>query len=144
MKQLNFRHFNTRSKNFTVTVIFSQNKTKTAPKRPIRHLHISQNAPCLPPTILHKHCFQFLSGQLYYQGEMKTNGYIFFFFFFVREGGGGGTRCIIMGDVQMANITLFSISRSFRPFYADNPDYFRGFSKITEDCRRCPKNPPNT
>ena len=64
---------------------------------------------------------------------MKTNGYEIVF-----EGGGGQTRCI-MGYEQMANITLFSISRSFRPFYADNPDYFRRFSKITEDSRKLPK-----
>ena len=30
----------------------------------IRHLHISQNAPYLPPKILHKHCFQFLLERL--------------------------------------------------------------------------------
>ena len=30
----------------------------------IRHLHISHNAPYLPPKSLHKHCFQFLLGQL--------------------------------------------------------------------------------
>ena len=35
MKQLNFRHFNTNRKKFTVTVNFSQKETKTAPKRPI-------------------------------------------------------------------------------------------------------------
>ena len=34
MKQLNFRHFNTNRKIFTVTVSFSQKETKTAPKRP--------------------------------------------------------------------------------------------------------------
>ena len=28
----------------------------------IRHLHISQNTPCLPPKILHKHCCKFLLG----------------------------------------------------------------------------------
>ena len=47
-----------------------------------------------------------------------------------------------MGYEQMANITFFSISRSFRPFDADNPDYFRRFSKIAkiaEDFRRLPK-----
>ena len=65
---------------------------------------------------------------------MKTNGYEIFF-----EGGEGGqTRCI-MGYEQMANITLLSISRSFRPFYADNPDNYRRFSKITENSRRFPK-----
>ena len=30
----------------------------------IRHLHISHDAPYLPPQILHKHCFQFLLGRL--------------------------------------------------------------------------------
>ena len=35
MKQLNFRHFNTTSKKFTVTVNFFQKETKTAQKRPI-------------------------------------------------------------------------------------------------------------
>ena len=35
MKQLNFRHFNTNSKKFIVTVNFIQKETKTAPKRPI-------------------------------------------------------------------------------------------------------------
>ena len=39
MKQLNFRHFNTNSKKFTVTVIFFQNKTKT------------RTAPNLTPTL---------------------------------------------------------------------------------------------
>ena len=55
--------------------------------------------------------------------------------------GGGQTRCI-MGYEQMANITLLSISRSFRPFYADNPDNYRNFRrlpKIPEDFRRLPK-----
>ena len=35
MKQLNFRHFNTTSEKFTVTVNFFQKETKTAPNRPI-------------------------------------------------------------------------------------------------------------
>ena len=35
MKQLNFRHFNTNRKKFTVTVNFGQKETKPAPKRPI-------------------------------------------------------------------------------------------------------------
>ena len=41
-----------------------------------RQLHISQNAPCLPAKILHKHCFQFLFGRLLNRG--------------VRGGGWGG------------------------------------------------------
>ena len=31
---------------------------------PINHLHISHNAPYLPPKILRKHCFQLLLGPL--------------------------------------------------------------------------------
>ena len=31
---------------------------------PIRHLHISHNAPYVPPKTLHKLCFQFLLGWL--------------------------------------------------------------------------------
>ena len=41
----------------------------------IRHLHISHNTPCLPPKILHKHCFQFLVGRLKHPGELKNRGY---------------------------------------------------------------------
>ena len=41
----------------------------------IRHLHISHNTPCLPPKILHKHCFQFLLGRLKHPGELKNRGY---------------------------------------------------------------------
>ena len=37
----------------------------------IRHLHISHNAPYLPPKSLHKYCFQILLGRLQYPGEMK-------------------------------------------------------------------------
>ena len=41
----------------------------------VRHLLISHNAPYLPFKILHKHCFQFLLGRLYYPGELKNKGY---------------------------------------------------------------------
>ena len=62
----------------------------------IHHLHISHNAPYLPPRISHKHCFQFLLVRLYHPGERKNKGYAKF-------GGAGGEeiRCI-MGDVQVA------------------------------------------
>ena len=36
----------------------------------IRHFHINLNAPCLPPIILHSHCFQFLQGNS--QEKSKT------------------------------------------------------------------------
>ena len=42
-----------------------------------RQLHISQNAPCLPAKILHKHCFQFLFGRL------------------LNRGGGGGKQGVL-------------------------------------------------
>ena len=51
----------------------------------IRHFHISHNAPCLPPNILHKHCFQCLLGL---PGEMKNKGYAKF----GGRGGGGANK----------------------------------------------------
>ena len=66
---------------------------------------------------------------------MKNKGYAKFFV----GGGGGGGGAAIKVDYGIY-FTFFSISRSFWPFYADNPDYFRRFSKISEDSRRCPKN----
>ena len=136
MKQLNFRHFNTRSKNFTVTVIFPQNKTKTAPKRPIRTYTSPKMHLACPPKFCICIVFNFSRDGCNTKEKWKpTVTQFFFFFFFLGGGWWGQTRCI-MGYEQMANITLFSISRSFRPFYADNPDYFRGFPKTTEDVRR--------
>ena len=47
------------------------NKNGTSFPWSIRHLHLSQNAPCLPPPPspqkihLHKHCFKFLLGRRY-------------------------------------------------------------------------------
>ena len=52
-------------------------------KRSIRYFHIDYNAPCLPPQILHNHCFQFLLGNTVVPREIEDNGYAFFF-------GGGG------------------------------------------------------
>ena len=51
MKQLNFRHFNTNRKNFTVTVNFGQKETKTAPKRPILFCLVYQEVFSHFPTI---------------------------------------------------------------------------------------------
>ena len=44
----------------------------------IHRLHIFPNAPYLTPKILHKHCFQFFVGRLWYPGEMKSKGYVKF------------------------------------------------------------------
>ena len=51
MKQLNFRHFNTNRKKFTVTVNFGQKETKTAPKRPILFCLVYQDVFSHFPTI---------------------------------------------------------------------------------------------
>ena len=51
MKQLNFKHFNTNRKKFTVTVNFGQKETKTAPKRPILFCLVYQEVFSHFPTI---------------------------------------------------------------------------------------------
>ena len=73
----------------------------------IRHLHISHDAPYLPPKILHKRCFQFPLGPLEYPGEMKNKGYAKFW---------GQIRCF-MGDGQLAYI-LFSPGLVLRARFA--------------------------
>ena len=40
----------------------------------IHHFHIDHNAPCLPPRILHNHCFQFLLGITVVPREIQDNG----------------------------------------------------------------------
>ena len=41
----------------------------------IYHFHIDHNAHCLPPKILHNHCFQFLLGITVVPREIEDNGY---------------------------------------------------------------------
>ena len=60
---------------------------------PIRQLHISHNAPNLPPTILHNLRFSFLLGITAVPREMKT---------MLMQNFGGQIRCI-MGDVKVGN-----------------------------------------
>ena len=62
----------------------------------IRHLHISHNAPYLPPKILHKYCFEFLLGRL-----RNKKQYFMQKFFFL---GGGGAKKVHYGrwDLQVA------------------------------------------
>ena len=57
----------------------------------IRHLHISHNAPCLPPKMLH------ITAIIPMGNEKQRLCNIFFFFL---GGGGAQIRCI-MGDVQV-------------------------------------------
>ena len=47
-----------------VAIVVICNLTNFYVTQVLRHLHVSHNAPYLPPKILHKHCFQFLLGQL--------------------------------------------------------------------------------
>ena len=39
------------------------------------YFHIDHNAPCLPPKILHNHCFQILQGITVVPREIENNGY---------------------------------------------------------------------
>ena len=49
--------------------------TQTEHSLAIHHFHIDHNASCLPPKILHNHCFQFLQGITLIPREIKDNGY---------------------------------------------------------------------
>ena len=41
----------------------------------IYYFHIDHNIPCLPPRILHNHCFQFLLGITVAPREIQDNGH---------------------------------------------------------------------
>ena len=41
----------------------------------IHHFHIDHHASCLPPKVLHNHCFQFLLGITVVPREYKENSY---------------------------------------------------------------------
>ena len=58
---------------------------------PIHQSHIDYNVSCLPPKVLHSHCFQFLLGITVISREIEDDAK-----FVGREMGGGGglTRCI--------------------------------------------------
>ena len=91
-------------------------------KRSIRYFHIDNNAPCLPPKILHNYCFQFLLGNTVVAREIEETGYAFFL------GGEGGREAglvvvnkvhyglrgssdILQMEVRL-KLTLFSYSPS--------------------------------
>ena len=44
----------------------------------IHYFHTDHNAPCLPPKILHNHCFRFLLGITVVPREIEENGYAHF------------------------------------------------------------------
>ena len=57
----------------------------------ICHLHISHNAPYLPPKILHKLCFSFLLSITAVPREIENRAYAKFFL------GGGGREGVKLG-----------------------------------------------
>ena len=64
----------------------------------ICHLHISHNAPYLPPKILQKLCFSFLLSITAVPREIENRACANFFW---GGGGGGKIRCM-RGEVQVA------------------------------------------
>ena len=72
LKQLNFRHFRTNRKKFTVTVNFSQKETKTAPKRPILICLVYQEVFSHFPTIP-DHFGRFPKTTEDFQGEIRKS-----------------------------------------------------------------------
>ena len=76
MKQLNFRHFNTNRKKFTVTVNFGQKETKTAPKRPILFCLVYQEVFSHFPTIP-DHLRRFPKVPEDFRGEIRKFSTIF-------------------------------------------------------------------
>ena len=73
--------------------------TKILPSTHIQYFRIAHNALCLPPKILHKHCFQFLLGRLYVPREIYNNTYANF----------GGQTKFIMGNSKITNRKILSI-----------------------------------
>ena len=89
----------------------------------IHNFHINQNAPYLPPKILHNHRLRFLLGGLQYPGEIGNNGYAKF-------GGGGGTRCITV-YVKMLNLSLRCIRLSSETSLAARSEKGGLYSQVT-------------
>ena len=78
----------------------------------IRRLHTSNNTPCLPPKILHKHCFQFPLGRLKHPGELKNRGYAKF---------GGEANKVYCG--RCANGELENRSPQIKPSRSKGENY---------------------
>ena len=68
----------------------------------IRYFRIAQNTLCLPPKILHKHCFQFLLGMTTIPRKIENNAKYALFW---GGGGWGQTKCI-MGNLKILNIAV--------------------------------------
>ena len=63
----------------------------------IRHVHISHNAPYLPPKILHNLCFSFLLGITAVPREIENKRYANF---------GGAKKVYYGGNVEVAYIVI--------------------------------------
>ena len=53
----------------------TDNTRATRPLSVIHHFHKDHNTSCLPPKILHNHCFQFLLGTTVVPRDIEDNGY---------------------------------------------------------------------
>ena len=74
-----------------VAIVVICNLTNFYVTQVLRHLHVSHNAPYLPPKSWHNLCFSFLLNITAAPREIENNAYAKFW--------GGQIRCI-MGDVQ--------------------------------------------
>ena len=100
----------------------------------IHHLHISHNAPYLPPKILHNLCFSFLLGITAVPTEIQNyNAYAKVF--------GRQIRCI-MGDVQVAYNTSYKLfgvylcTETYLLRFAENRQWMQGgdLQVLTQRC----------
>ena len=132
MKQLNFRHFNTRSKNFTVTVIFPQNKTKTAPKRPIRTYTSPKMHLACPPKFCICIVFNFSRDGCNTKEKWKPTVTQFFL-----GGGGGGGKQGVLWDMSKWQILLCLVYQGvfghFMPTIPITSEDFRRLPKMSEE-----------
>ena len=71
----------------------------------IDYFHIAHNTPCLPPKILHNHCFQFLLGIAAREIEDWRQAYAFW-----------STRCIISGHRRHGEYQLCLTPNIWRAF----------------------------
>ena len=78
----------------------------------IRHLHISHNAPYLPPRILHNLCFSFLLGITAAQREIETmlmqnleGARIWFFILMFRNPGRPRTSAYFCAKARLMRVT---------------------------------------
>ena len=99
-------------------------------KKAIRHLHISHNTPCLPPTILHNLCSSFLLGITAIPKEIENNAYAKFW----GANKGHFGRCACGEWVRNSNTTTLHKNCRFLFLNVDNNRYGpkENFAKICQ------------